>query len=100
MTISSESKLAELIFKSTTLRLLLLLLLLLALEALVSTIGIALTSSARTNTTNSLILLKLLVFHRLLCELRWYLLGIALRNFLIVASENLSSAISKLSSTW
>ena len=100
MTISSKGKFAELIFKSTTLRLLLLLLLLLALEALVSTIGIALTSSARTNTTNSLILLKLLVFHCLLCELWWHLLGIALRNFLIVASENLSSAISKLSSTW
>ena len=99
MTISSEGKLAELIFKSTTLRLLLLLLL--ALEAvlpLVSTIGVALATSS-----NSLILLKLFVFHHsvvVIVSLLWQKRRLNWWNFLIVASENLSSTITELSSSW
>ena len=109
VTITSKGKLAELIFQSTTLRLsllLLLLLLLLALKAvlsLTSTIDAALTSNS--NTSDSLILLlKLFIFHHsvvviisLLWEYRLNLLGMNLGNFLIIPSENLSAAISKLS---
>ena len=98
MTISSEGKLAELIFQSTALRCLrLLLLLLLALEAvlpLASTSDAALAPTSTTNTASNsltLLLLKLLVFHAiLLLEKRWNLL-------VIVPSENLSTTISKLS---
>ena len=89
MTISSEGKLAELIFQSTTLRLLLLqLLLLLALEAILPLVS------------------TICVFHHsvVVCLLwkkrRRSLLWKNLWNFHIIASENLSSTISKLSSSW